>query len=350
MGDFEIIDLFAGPGGLDVAAHSLGIPVTGIELDADACRTRRAYEKMLAEDATPMATEEGDVRDFEPEKFPSANVLAAGPPCQTFSVAGSGAGRRNLDQVKTFIRRMAEGDDVRNDLNSLSDPRTGLVLEPLRWALARREPYEAIVLEQVVTVRPVWEEVAAVLRERGYGVAVDVLNTEEYGVPQTRRRAILIARLGQEATVPAPTHQRYRKGRDGVPRKEHPEQLKPWRSMGSVLSHGRLKDFTVISNYGTAGVPHDRGQRTHNEPAFTVTSRFDRNRLFDSAGFYIDHVTPQQAALLQTFPRNYPWQGHATSVGVQIGNAIPPLLAAHILTAALGLHPGDDVRLGYGGF
>ncbi len=109
MSRYEIVDLFAGPGGLDVAAHCLGIPVTGIEWDADACATRRAFEEDLKPGSPDMRTEQGDVRDFDPDDFPNANVLTGGPPCQSFTVAGTGAGRQALDEVLGLIDAMAMG-------------------------------------------------------------------------------------------------------------------------------------------------------------------------------------------------------------------------------------------------
>ncbi|MFC7218859.1 DNA cytosine methyltransferase [Streptomyces polyrhachis] len=348
MGDFEIIDLFAGPGGLDMGAHSLGIPVTGIEFDAHACATRRAFAKTVGDEGPYMRTEEADVRDCHPEKYGSANVLTAGPPCQTFSVAGTGTGRKNLDMVLGFLHRMGDGEDVTAELENLEDPRTGLVLEPLKWVLARHDsnPFDVIVMEQVPAVLPVWHAVARVLRDRGYAAEAGVLHTEEYGVPQTRKRALLIARREGPVTFPALTHQRYKKGH--APVEDHPEGRLPWASMDSVLKRGA---FTVVSNYGTGGDPKKRGRRTQADPAFTVTGKIGRNRLVSPDGRDLGRFTASEAGLLQTFPRDYPWQGIDNDVQQQIGNAIPPLLAAHILTAALGLpsRPAGQV-LGYDGF
>ncbi|TLP62521.1 DNA cytosine methyltransferase [Microbispora tritici] len=319
-----MIDLFAGPGGLDVAATWLGIPVIGIEWDANACATRRA---------AGLLTEQGDVRAFEPRRFSNANVLAAGPPCQTFTVAGSGHGRKALDEVLLFVRRMGDGDDVTEDLNQIQDERTALVLEPLRWALKAIEngnPYRAIVLEQVPAALPVWEAVGAVLISRGYHVAHGILHTEQYGVPQTRRRAVLIARLGADATLPKPTHRPFRRG---MSRTDGTEKLLPWIAMGDVLN--RPIPFVVVSNYGTGGDPKARGRRMSAEPSFTVTGKIFRNRVVTPSGNALPRFSYAEAGRLQTFPSDYPWVG--SDVAQQIGNAIPPLLAMHVLVAALDI-------------
>lgn len=67
----KIVDLFAGPGGVDVAAEKMGVPTAGIEWDADACETRRA---------AGLGTIQGDVRQYGPADFPDADVLAGGRP------------------------------------------------------------------------------------------------------------------------------------------------------------------------------------------------------------------------------------------------------------------------------
>jgi DNA (cytosine-5)-methyltransferase 1 len=102
-GQDKIIDLFAGPGGLDVAAHWLGIRVHGIEWDENACKTRNA---------AVLATTPGDVRKYGLDKgkygetaFSDATILAGGPPCQTFTVAGTGTGRRAITHVLDLVQR-----------------------------------------------------------------------------------------------------------------------------------------------------------------------------------------------------------------------------------------------------
>lgn len=319
----RIIDLFAGPGGLDVGAAWLGIPTIGIELDENACSTR---------DSAGLATQRGDVREFGPADFPDANVLAGGPPCQTFTVAGTGSGRRAMGDVTKLISKMASGSNASDSLSVFEDDRTALVLEPMRWALEAiraGRPYEAVILEQVPAVLPIWEAFQGVLQKFGYGVAHGIVRAEEYGVPQTRRRAVLVARLGEpNVELPAPTHQAYRKGQepDLSTRRER------WVSMADALD--RKAPFTVISNYGSGGDPRKRGRRTSSEPAATVTGKVTRNRLELPNGGWA-RLTLPEAGQLQTFPRDYPWSGK--DIGQQIGNAIPPRLAVHVLASALGI-------------
>lgn len=459
---FRILDLFAGPGGLDVAAHVLGYQVTGIEWDDDACATR---------EAAGIDTFYGDVRKYSASLFPRAQVLTGGPPCQTFTVAGHGAGRRALDDVLGYIERLhavvhkdeaewegisrtwqeitdelgekaakaeqvraekrkvdvlraverkairkrlqeggssqeridrvlkalrasrdlapedADLDDLvaqysslgsvlkslKAELEKLGDERTGLVLQPLWWVIERcrrpgSEPFEAVVLEQVPAVMPVWKKYAEVLATLGYRTRTQLMYTEAFGVPQTRKRAVLMARLGDtEIPEVAETHERYgprpvptRTSTDAGPRLWDPEEAvvdrtpkKAWVSMETALKKARsiapdLPDrpaFTVVSNYGTGGDPNARGERDHDAPSATITGKVSRNRLVhkdtkkdlpeECARF-----TFAEAGVLQTFPVAYPWSGKDQPQ--QIGNAVPPLLALHVLRHVLEPELSDE--------
>ncbi|POX44221.1 DNA cytosine methyltransferase [Streptomyces sp. Ru72] len=362
-----MVDLFAGPGGLDLAAEVLGIPSIGIEWDDGAVATRLA---------AGLRTEPGDVRLFGPgdAQFAECNVLAGGPPCQTFSIAGNGTGRKALDLVTGFIHRMHDWykrekagktgetwEDIQRALDKLDDERTGLVLQPLRWvfeAMLRPrhggqtpQPFEVIVLEQVPAVIEVWHEYEKVLRAIGYDTAAKVFHTEQYGVPQTRRRAVLVARYGgPPARLPAPTRQLYRKGASPT---EYLFGRESWVSMEDALkdvyervpeARRRTMPFCVVSNYGSGGDPKARGRRESDKPSATITGKWSRNRIVgvDSPETEMERLTQEEAGVFQSFPYRYPWRGKDQAQ--QIGNAVPPWFGVHVLSAALDLGaPGDDV-------
>ncbi|MFB7233652.1 DNA cytosine methyltransferase [Streptomyces sp. NPDC056269] len=375
----RVLDLFAGPGGLDVAAHFLGYKSIGIEWDRNACETRYA---------AGLPTFHADVSVMRRTRFDeiprSVDVLAGGPPCQSFSVAGRGAGRAALHTVKEFIRRLVSGEDearIDEDLHSQNvDPRTALVLEPLRWLLKAietegRDPYRAIVLEQVPAVLPLWDVYAQLLRSgegRLGGVKYEAdcweLKTEQFGVPQTRTRAVLIARLVGSGSLsrPSTTHRSFdvRRGRSRTGQTAafsvDYRSADNWVSMAKALdaadvlpgssvdmsrfrSRGRTK-FFVVSNYGSNGDPKKRGRRLSSEPAFTVTGKVSRNKIYRTQLDYeenkFERFTIAESGVLQTFPHNFPWSGNDQAQ--QVGNAVPPLLGMHVLGHALhGAAPSD---------
>lgn len=432
------VDLFAGAGGWDVAARQLGIKTYGIENNADAVKTQvHAGHNVI----------HADVRHGDRVLWPTAKDatgLIASPPCQTFSAAGKGSGRANLDAVLSELDYLAWGEPL--DYSKFDDERTGLVLEPMRWILdahGRDQPYEWVALEQVPAVLPVWEAYAEILLNLGYSTDVRKLHAEQYGVPQTRTRAILVAHLGKDVSLPTPTYSRYHPrtpdkvdpgterwismaewlgwhggDRVGFPQlddglatvdidgtayraRDFREADLPafnltekarswtrlrsntsenatvrnidepaptlhfgdrlnkatWESMGDRrASRGTVRDVdepapTVTSsldngNYRWSDEPAPGpGRWVHERPATTVqsTDRIGRpghkcmtldchpgrgtNAQFDGS----IRVSLEEAAALQTFPVNYPWQGTKTSIFRQIGNAIPPVLAHAIL-------------------
>jgi DNA (cytosine-5)-methyltransferase 1 len=336
--DVEAVDLFAGPGGWDVAARRLGLEVVGIEIDADACRTRSA--------AGFHNTVEGDVRRYGPKDWPTATGLIASPPCQTFSLAGKGGGRAVLDEVARVVDAHGRREEV--DLTVFADERTGLVLEPLRWvmeALDLERPFEWLAFEQVPFVQPIWDAMAVVLTELGYRVDTGTLLSEQYGVPQSRKRAVLVAHMSKEVRLPAPTHSKYWARTDG----KYDPDVKPWVSMAEALGWGSDRESVTsrqqvweiveprVNNqsgtYFDLAWPLDRpspviaGRELATMPGANA-NRFNGRTKSRNDGI---RLTAAEAGVLQTFPRDYPWTGTKREIFQQIGNAVPPLMAEAIL-------------------
>lgn len=289
------VDLCAGPGGWEVAARALGLDLTGIEVDAAPVRTRAAARHR---------TVVGDVSTMDPTAFAPADLVIASTPCPDFS-------RSN--------RRNARG---------IEGLRGELVLEVLRWAEAL-EP-RILAAEQVPDVLPIWEVFEVRLRERGYRTWSGILNAADYGVPQIRRRAVLLARRDEGHLFPSTTH-----GREGAPSFFAPL---PWVTMAKALED--LGPYHVRLEEGAPYVEGDLPAWAHERPSTTVTSggrvaapgyRQHDERQFGKGAV---RLTIEQAARLQGFPDGYPWQ--APRVHQQIGNAVPPPLAEAILSTLTG--------------
>lgn len=267
MSNDRVLDLFRGAGGWSVAARALGLTDDGVECMPEANATATA---------AGFNTLSHDVRDLDYRFLQVYKGLIASPPCQTFSLAGKGKGREALEAVLKACEQFkseAETDwpEYAELAEATGDERTALVLEPLRAALSMPD-LEWVAWEQVPTVRPVWEACAEVLRSHGWSVWTGVLQAEKYGVPQTRKRAVLTASKVREVSEPTPTHSAYyprnpSKVDAGMPR---------WVSMAQAL--GLADECIMRSNYGTGGDASKRGERTQDEPAPTVTSKIDRNK------------------------------------------------------------------------
>lgn len=377
-----IVDLFAGPGGWDIAARDLGLDPIGIELSASACATRAA---------NGLATIRASVADYPPERFGHITGLIASPPCPLFSSAGSGAGRALIAEICAAVTDALAGRPLaphRTILEAMTSPtialEASLTAEPARWIAATRP--EWIAMEQVPAVLPIWRHYAHHLRAAGYSAWAGILSAEQYGAPQTRRRAVLIASRTRTVTRPEPTHQRFEPGAAaGAADECHPSLfspgLAPWISMADALgwpdgtgpvAHHHPRGDGKSGGQWTLTDRQDHGaERNVDEPAPTITASLDNGNKRWTVNTHTDQrpdgttqerplaapaptltgksggqwtmaleddtptirLTTEQAAALQTFPPAYRFAGTKTAVFQQIGNAVPPTLARHILTA-----------------
>lgn len=342
-----ILDLFAGPGGWDEGLRKLGVTnVVGIEWDMDACRTTTAAGHVRLR---------ADISKYPTAPFIGRTTgLIASPPCPAFSTAGKGEGREVLPALLEAISERRW--DALRDRDSI----VWLSLEVGRW-VEELEP-AWVVCEQVPQALPLWEAYVDVLQAMGYHAACRVLMAADYGVPQTRQRAFLIASREHPVQWPEPTHYGDRR------RRGQPDLFgQPWVTCADALGWTGSIDRRTNSKDGRGGmvptvrVPTDQPaptvtgqavgqwkvypQWTFERPAPTIigTSKIaapghrcmsdsccgrGRTSHFDADA--ID-VEPWQAGVLQSFPPDYPWQGTKTSRGQQVGNAVPPVLAAAVV-------------------
>jgi DNA (cytosine-5)-methyltransferase 1 len=257
-------DLFAGAlaRGWEAALDDGELHTIGFELDPDACATARA---------AGLHTVQDDVARLVPATmalvYGQPEGLCCSPPCQTFSAAGKGAGRRLMEELHRAVTDAAGGaSDIamarhRRELRRLlrvhlreSGPKrrradisadadqmarnVSLVWQPARW-VARLRP-RWVALEQVPAVLPLWQAMARALEQHGYRCWTGVLSSERFGVAQTRKRAILLASLDHQPQPPEATHQAYVPGepaQEGEPDLFGPG-LRPWRSMAEALGWG----------------------------------------------------------------------------------------------------------------
>lgn len=322
---FDAVDLFAGAGGWDIAARDLGLSVLGVEIWSPACQTR---------DAAGLHTAQGDVRLLNPldDAFLTPGFIAS-PPCQSFSTAGKGDGRAVMGLICERIRQgRTDGIDLPEG--------SALILEPLRWIqtrLAVEQPYRWIAFEQVPTCLPIWEAYAEVLRGYGYSVATGNLQAEQYGVPQTRKRAILVAKksLYLGSLLSSPTHSRYH-NRDpmrldqGVPKWVSMAEAFGWPTGGgpAFRSDNRPNCATRDADLPAPTVLANGERGTHAKWVMRSSGEID--------GKSERNVEVWEAGVLQSFPADYPWQGTKTAQYLQAGNAVPPGLARAVLSTLIG--------------
>lgn len=334
----HVADLFAGAGGLTEGFRRGGFaPTIAVEYDHWAARTYAANfgEHVLAcpiEDVSVEAVSGGLIWSGRGDgafpvtiETPTIDVLVGGPPCQGFSPLG-----RMTDW---------ERDDPRNKLWR----HYVRVLETVRP--------KVFVIENVPELLTSAEFLA--LRRRvkrlGYETAYDILNASHYGVPQRRRRAIIIGSRVGTPTLPPPTLER-RSVRDAIGDLPFEPTGESWHLARNPTSMS-VKRYKCVppggNRFDLARVRPDItprcwlkkktgstdvfGRMEWDAPAPTIRTEFFK----PEKGRYLHPqahrpITIREAARLQTFPDGFIFVGSRVQVAKQIGNAVPVELARRI--------------------
>lgn len=382
---YQFIDLFCGAGGFSKGLELAGFEcIGGIELKEVIAKTHQLNHKK-------SKTVFGDIREIPPEKFAEVigtnhvDVIIGGPPCPTFSTIG---------HAKI---RSVTGKPVSED------PRNQLFLEYLRYVDYFRP--EIFVIENVPnfitkykgkifnTAVEIIENIGKDDEGNGEGIyevvkPVQVVNAVYYGVPQTRRRMMLVAhkKSNKVFEYPKPTH--YYDQEDEESKKLKPcntvedaigdlptitdnwrisempysktERLTEYQRLMQSYGNGKTikNNICRMSNYRAKRVfPHmaqgskymdlppeirqilpfredifkDRLKRlVMKEPSWTVIAHIGMD------GYMYIHPTEnrtlsvREAARIQSFPDDFEFVGNQQETYVQVGNAVPPLLGKAI--------------------
>ena len=318
------VDLFCGAGGLSLGLEAAGIPsVFALDSDAAAIAT---YQKNIGPEGRI-----GDVRDrglldeIASSVAGTDFVLVGGPPCQGFSQ-----------------QRRGENADPRNDLVlRYAEIATTLDVRPM-----------AVVLENVMYLdsprgRKILEGSLKLLRDAGYEVRRFDLNSADFGLPQTRRRIVVVA-VDTSRTEKSPDV-----------RPLNPDR---WLTIGETLSGLPVRAMSQLPNHiaaaesainvsrmshvdmgrGRTAIPErlqlgcHRGYDGHLDVfgrldwfgfARTLTGGFDSSSRGEYTHPFLNRsITAREAARIQGFPDGFEFQGNRAAVRRQIGNAVPPPL------------------------
>lgn len=342
---FTCIDLFAGAGGLSLAAKNAGLAVkVAVEKNRHACNT---YRCNLIQDGQDLQLYESDILELSPsviskKHFPGddkCDIVLGGPPCQGFSVhrindAGIGDPRNEL------ILRYFEFVDVLRPKAFLMENVPGIL-----WQ--RHEEY----------IKKFYEKG----EKTGYSLQSPVvLDARNFGVPQRRKRVFILGVrndvLLKSVWPPAQTHG------DEKSRKKHP-QLKPWVIADKVFAKPlSSEDENNLHMNHTSEIVE-----VFKSTPLNGGSRFQSNRILPchrehtghkdvygrinpmqpgptmttacinpSKGRFVhptEHhgITLRHAARFQTFPDGFTFKGGLIAAGEQIGNAVPVRLGEILL-------------------
>ena len=289
----KVIDLFAGCGGLSLGFEAAGFETIGYEMVPTTVET---YNRNLNGVCSLAKLEVG-------YKYPQADIIIGGPPCQPFSVRGKQQGMQDArDGFPVFI-------DAVKQLN----PKLFL-FENVRNLAYSHKWYLDLIIDS--------------LRDFGYSVEFRCLNAVDYGVPQNRERIIVV---GYKSDFRFPCREDFR--------------VTVGDAIGDTM-HMALDGChfltpaqdRYIAEYEKKSACINPRDLYADRPARTITCRnlagatsdMQRVRLPDGRR---RRITPREAARLQSFPDWFEFCGNEVQQFTQIGNAVPPLLAYKLALA-----------------
>lgn len=315
-----LIDLFAGAGGMSVGFHRSGFcSVLAVESDHWAAATYRAN--------FDGEVYEGDITDLV--TFPQVDVIIGGPPCQGFSPLGK---------------------------NPPEDPRNRLWREYLR--VVKKVRPRVFVMENVPELlrSGEYEQLGRFAESLGYFLNARVLNAVDYGVPQRRKRAIILASRFGQIEFPEPTHgsdlnimgfRPYATVRGAIGDLPLEPTGKDWH-IGRNPTELSKRRYRCIPPGGNrfdlpfelqpacwqrkkTGTTDVFGRLEWDKPSLTIRTEFFK----PEKGTYLHPrahrpITHREAARLQNFPDDFKFEGSKIQVAKQIGNAVPCLLAQRL--------------------
>lgn len=316
------MDLFSGCGGLSEGVAQAGFEVVAaVELDkrAAACyRMNHPATHLFERDITELNVSE--IKGLFGNK--QLHLLAGCPPCQGFS----------------SMRRLNKRKNVR-------DKRNSLIMEYLR--LVKGLAPCTIMLENVpgLATYAMFPEFISGLKEAGYRCDWRVINVKNYGVPQRRRRLVLIGSRVGEVSVAPPVSEKVtvRDMIAGLP--PIAEAKDPLHRITTLHTERVMEMIRLLpKNGGSRGnLPAEYVLKCHKRRGVGFKDVYGRLRWDDysstitggclnpSKGRFLHPeedrvITPREAALLQTFPADYkfPTDIPKNALALLIGNALPP--------------------------
>jgi DNA (cytosine-5)-methyltransferase 1 len=285
-----VLDLFSGCGGLSLGFEAFGMETIGYEMNNDAAKT---YINNLKGSCKVVQLSE----DF---KFPKADIIIGGPPCQPFSVSGSQQGKRDIrNGFPVFMQAVLQ---VKPKVFLLENV-TGLV-----WS---NRAYLELLIKQ--------------FQQLGYMIECRIINAVNYGVPQKRKRLIVVGHKSHfNFPVPGIGKVTVQDAIGDIMYKVTPDSKFVTSSMDEYIAK-----YEAASACTTPRDLHPL------KPSRTLTCKNlagatgDMQRILLKDGRR-KRLSVREAARLQSFPDWFIFHGSESSQFKQIGNAVPPLLAYNI--------------------
>ena len=354
---YNIVDLFSGAGGISCGFEMMGFnTLLGVDFDKYAIETFK-YNHPKAESYC------GDIRKLSTQVLKKLthnkkiHVVVGGPPCQGFSTVGLGNPKDDRNHLFLEFCRIV----------SVLDPEF-VVMENVTGLLAKKNEKTLLSIFQT-------------FKKMGYETGVRVLSAHHFGVPEKRKRTVIIAsRTIKNISFPLPTHDVTLSSGKYIAPITLGDVFSDLKKQKNLVNHDLkfAKVKTDIDLERIKMIPEGKSIRyEEDEKAYFKNKRkklslkinwekLPENRLRQAKYLRLSrkqpsptilthrhtyfhpvedrYLTAREAATLQSFPFHFEFQGPISSQWRQIGNAVPPLLAKAIATHLLKLFKQKNVK------
>ncbi len=336
----KFVDIFSGAGGLSCGLEQAGMEcLLGVDCDKYAAQTFEKNHKKAK-------VYSGEIEKLTKLKLnellqgQTIDAVVGGPPCQGFSTVGLGDPKDKRNSLFLHFVRIVK----------LLNPNF-IVIENVTGLVAKKNEK---------TLLSIFHR----FQKLGYNLDIRILSSQNFGVPEVRRRTIILGtRINSEPIFPKPTHDIKKKGQyiPAVTIGEAFEDLATPK--GELLNHDldSAKVKNKLDENRLKRIPEGRGIRYQkDELAYlppklrfnvdwenlpegrfrqTKYQRLDRNKpgptiMTHRHGYFHPtenrYLTPREAAKCQSFPNDFEFIGPISAQWRQIGNAVPPLLGKAI--------------------
>ena len=344
--EFKVLDLFCGAGGLSWGMHKNTNFRTMVALDfdknaADTFKKNMPKTEVIVGDITDSITKDKIINLAKEREI---NMIVGGPPCQGYSMKGKKLG--------------------------LADPRNFLFREYL--SIVEKLQPEVFVIENVkglLISSNGWfrDQIVHSIIELGYCVEYGILNAADFGVPQSRERAIFICSKDNVISLPKPTVCKkitvrdaisdlaYLNSGEGDCEQDYCFEAKSdyqrfMRKDSEKLYNHKASNHKDVAIEKLKMIPPEQGKEClpaemlgkqkfkttwgrlkWDDVSPTIDTRFDASSNGTNNHPYLNRaITPREAARIQSFDDNFVFYGSKIYIRKQIGNAVPPLLAKAI--------------------
>lgn len=341
--EFRVLDLFCGAGGFSAGLEQVKNFSTQVGLDFDkfAIQTFSKNFPNAISICGDITSEEIKKQVIECSKARKVNMIIGGPPCQGFSLKGKNLG---LNDNRNFLFR--EYLSIVKQLNP-----DIFIIENVKNILNSSNHFFR-------------DEIIKEINSLGYIVNYGVVNSKNYGVPQSRERALFIASKTKFINFPNPI-EKFTTVKDAIsdlaylesgegqilsnyinsPQSEYQKMLR-----GKCLQYHKASQHSKVAIEKLKMIPAECGKEClpkelYGKQKFSTTwSRLEWNNISPTIDTRFDTpsngknshpnlnraITPREAARIQSFSDDFYFYGTKVAVCKQIGNAVPPLLAKAI--------------------